>query len=36
MADELLKLGSDADSQRATLQQAKQIAGGLPPATDRT
>lgn len=28
MAAELLKLGSDADSQRATLQQAKQLAGG--------
>ena len=27
-ADELVKLGSDADAQRATLQQAKRIAGG--------
>jgi hypothetical protein len=28
MAVEVVKLGSDADSQRATLQQAKQLAGG--------
>jgi hypothetical protein len=28
LADEFLKLGSDADAQHATLQQAKQIAGG--------
>jgi hypothetical protein len=27
-AAELLKLGSDADSQRASLQHAKQLAGG--------
>ena len=28
LAGELLKLGSEADSQRASLQQAKQLAGG--------
>ncbi len=29
LANALLKLGSEADSQRATLQQARQIAGGV-------
>ena len=29
MAKALLKLGSEADSQRATLQQARQLAGGV-------
>ncbi len=29
MANALLKLGSEADSQRATLQQARQLAGGV-------
>lgn len=28
LAAELLKVGSDADSQRDSLQQAKQLAGG--------
>jgi hypothetical protein len=29
LANALLKLGSEADSQRATLQQARLIAGGV-------